>query len=82
MTVLYVGSTTNLRTRLWEHRSKEHPESFTARYNVCRLLYFMGYHSIESARAVERQMKGKTKAWKVSLINSFNPEWLDLTDRV
>jgi putative endonuclease len=82
MTVLYTGFTTDLSTRLWEHRTKQNPDSFTARYDVYKLLYYKGYHSVESAEAVERKIKGKTKAWKVKLINSLNPEWNDLADHV
>jgi putative endonuclease len=82
MTVLYTGYTTNLRTRLWEHRTKRNPKSFSARYQVCKLLYYKGFHSIESAKDVEKKIKGKTKAWKVKLINSMNPEWNDLTDQL
>jgi putative endonuclease len=82
MTVLYTGYTTDLPTRLWEHRTKQNPESFTARYDVCKLLYYKGYHSIESAQAVERMIKRKTRAWKVKLINSVNPDWNDLTNEL
>lgn len=82
MTVLYTGYTTNLPTRLWEHRTKRNPGSFTARYDVCKLVYYKGFHSIESAQAVEDKLKGKNKAWKVRLINSMNPEWNDLTEEV
>jgi putative endonuclease len=82
MTVLYTGHTTDLQTRLWEHRTKQNPDSFTARYEVFKLLYYKGYHSIESAQAVERIIKGKTKAWKVNLINSMNPDWNDLTNEL
>jgi putative endonuclease len=82
MTILYTGYTTDLPTRLWEHRTKQNPESYTARYEVHRLLYYQGYHSVESAQAVEKKIKGKTKAWKVNLINTMNPEWKDLTSEV
>ena len=82
MTVLYTGYTTDLPTRLWEHRTKQNPDSFTARYQVYKLLYYRGYHSIESAQAVEKQIKRKTRAWKEKLINTMNPEWKDITDEV
>jgi putative endonuclease len=82
MTVLYTGYTTNLPRRLQEHRTKRNPKSFTAQYEVHKLLYYNGYHSVESAKAVEKKIKGKTKAWKVNLINSMNPEWKDLTSEV
>jgi putative endonuclease len=82
MTVLYCGSTTALNTRLWEHRTKQNPECFTARYDVYKLVYYKGFNSIESAQAFEMQIKGKSRAWKVRLINSMNPDWKDLTEEV
>jgi putative endonuclease len=80
MTVLYTGYTTALDTRLWEHRTKQNPNCFTARYNIYKLVYYRGFHSIESAQAVERQIKKRNRAWKIKLINSINPQWNDLTD--
>ena len=81
MTVLYTGYTTTLNTRLWEHRTKQNPNSFTARYDIYRLVYYKGFHSIDSAQAVEKEIKGKKKDWKIKLINSMNPEWKDLTEQ-
>jgi putative endonuclease len=82
MTVLYTGYTTELTTRLWEHRTKQNPNCFTARYDVCKLVYYKGFNSIESAEAVEKQIKGKSRVWKINLINSMNPSWNDLTKEV
>jgi putative endonuclease len=79
MTVLYTGYTTALATRLWEHRTHQNPNSFTTRYNIHKLVYYRGYHSVESAQAVERKIKGKGNTWKVRLINSTNPEWKELS---
>ena len=81
-TVLYCGFSTALYARLWEHRTKQNPNCFTAKYNIYRLVYYKGYETIGSAEAVEKQIKGKSRAWKVRLINSFNPEWKDLTEEV
>ena len=78
-TVLYVGVTNNLVTRLWEHRSKSDKSSFTARYNVFELIYYEGFHSIVEAIAREKFIKGKSRKWKEALIQTMNPEWLDLT---
>ena len=80
-TSLYVGFTTDLSTRLWEHRTKQFPDSFTARYNICKLIFYQGFHSVESAEAKEKYIKGKSKAWKIDLINSMNPNWNDLTEQ-
>jgi putative endonuclease len=78
-TVLYVGVTNNLATRLWEHRSQSDQRSFTARYNVCKLIYYEGFNSIVEAIAREKLIKGKSRKWKEALIQQVNPEWIDLT---
>ncbi len=79
-TVLYVGMTTDLRTRLWEHKNKINPSSFTARYNLVKPIYYEGFDSEEEALERERYMKGKSRKWKEELIRGINPEWNDLTD--
>lgn len=79
-TTLYVGSTVELSTRLWEHRIKQNPNSFSARYNLTKLVFYQGFHSVESARAQEKIFKGKSRAWKIALINRHNPRWNDLTN--
>ena len=79
-TVLYVGMTTDLRTRLWEHQKKVNPSSFTARYNVCKPIYYTGFDSEEDALERERFIKGKSRKWKEELIAEMNPDWYDLTE--
>ena len=81
-TTLYAGSTTNLPTRLWEHRSRQNPKSFTARYNVSKLVYFEEFEDISTAVKRERFIKGKNRRWKEDLINKSNPEWRDLTEEI
>ncbi|MBS1556218.1 MAG: GIY-YIG nuclease family protein [Bacteroidetes bacterium] len=78
-TVLYMGMTTDVRTRLWEHREKINPKSFTARYNVSKLIYYEPYQSVEEAVERERYIKGKTRKWKADLVATMNPNWNDLT---
>lgn len=80
-TTLYVGSTVNISTRMWEHQTKRSPNSFTARYKIDKLVYYRGFHSVESARTEEQYIKGKSRDWKLTLINSINPDWNDLTDQ-
>jgi putative endonuclease len=79
-TVLYTGYTTRIAIRMWEHRTQQNPGSFTAHYRVHELVYYKGYHSIETAKEVEKRIKGKSNRWKVALINSMNPTWKDLTE--
>lgn len=75
--VLYVGMTSNLARRVWEHRTRYRP-GFTARYNVDRLVYFEDTGDVTSAIARERELKGWRRARKIALIESQNPAWHDL----
>ena len=77
-TALYVGVTNDLRTRLWEHKSKQSPRSFTARYNVDKLIYYEWFESIVDAIAREKHIKRKTRKWKEDLIRRVNSEWKEL----
>jgi len=77
-TVLYTGSTSNLHVRIYQHKNKEFPNSFTARYNVDKLVYHEYFHFIEEAIEREKQIKSWKRAKKEKLINDFNPEWKDL----
>jgi putative endonuclease len=81
-TVVYVGMTTNLRTRLWEHQQKLNPQSFTARYNVFKPVFYQGFTTEEEAEERERFIKGKNRKWKNDLVHSANPEWMDLTEEI
>lgn len=74
---LYVGITKNLRARLFEHRQTL-PGSFTARYNINRLVYFEQYRYVRNAIAREKELKDWNRARKVALIESENPTWQDL----
>ncbi len=74
---LYIGATSNLVRRVSEHREGI-VDGFTKRYGVHRLVYFERYESIVSAISREKQMKKWRRAWKVGLIQAYNPEWKDL----
>ena len=76
--VLYIGMTSNLEKRLWEHRTKKYPESFTAQYNATRLVYVEFYERFDSAVAREKQLKGWRRSKKIRLIEKDNVEWNDL----
>jgi putative endonuclease len=76
--VLYTGVTSDLRKRLYEHKNKIYMSSFTAKYNVSKLVYFEVFSLIEEAIAREKQIKGGSRKKKIELIESINPEWEDL----
>jgi putative endonuclease len=74
---LYVGVTTDLGQRVWQHKSKAIP-GFTARYGVDRLMWFEPHELWESAIRREKQIKEWKRAWKIQLIEADNPNWVDL----
>ena len=74
---LYVGSTSNLVKRVWEHKNKVIP-SFTAKYNVNSLVYYEIHDSYMEAARREKRFKNWCRQWKLNLIEKINPEWHDL----
>ncbi|MGN8067437.1 GIY-YIG nuclease family protein [Mucilaginibacter sp. 22184] len=78
--VLYIGVTSDIITRIWEHKNKVHPKSFTAKYNCTKLVYYNFYPHIEEAIAAEKILKDRKRESKIDLINKLNPEWKDLYD--
>ena len=75
---LYIGVTTSLSTRLWEHRLKQNKKSFSARYNLYKLVYIEPFETVVEAIKREKYLKGKTRAFKEALIRKTNPDWNDL----
>ncbi len=74
---IYVGVTSDLGKRLWEHRN-DVADSFVSRYEVHRLVYFEVAETMEAAIAREKQLKRWHRDWKLNLIERENPEWNDL----
>jgi putative endonuclease len=74
---LYVGVTNDLVRRIGEHKLKI-AESFTKRHEITRLVYFEAFDGIEQAIHREKRLKKWPRAWKVSLIEKDNPDWIDL----
>jgi putative endonuclease len=75
--VLYVGMTNDLIHGVAQHKQRKIP-GFSKRYNVDRLVYFEHTHDVEAAIAREKQIKGWTREKKAALIESRNPQWVDL----
>lgn len=81
-TVLYIGVTSALRARIWEHKTKFYPKSFTAKYNCDKIVWYECFSGIEEAIEREKQLKGRSRTTKEALINKMNPDWKDLWDEI
>jgi putative endonuclease len=77
--VLYVGVTSNLEGRIYDHKQKTF-KGFTATYNCNKLVYFEEYQWIQDAIAREKQLKAGSRQKKVDLIEAENPLWNDLSE--
>lgn len=76
--VLYTGVTKSLINRLEQHKEQIHKNSFTAKYNINKLIYFEIYSDIRDAIAREKQIKAHSREYKLNLIINFNPGWKNL----
>jgi len=78
-TVLYVGVTSNLQDRIWQHKQKVY-KGFTSKYSCNNLVYYEEYQWIHDAIAREKQLKAGSRQKKIDLIVAKNPSWADLSD--
>jgi putative endonuclease len=78
---LYVGVTSDLTKRAWEHRN-DLADGFTKKYRVHRLVYYEMHADMLSAITREKQLKKWNRSWKLELIEEKNPEWKDLWDEI
>ena len=74
---LYVGVTSNIAKRAWEHREGV-VDGFSKRYALKRLVYAERHETITGAIQREKRMKSWPRAWKINLIRESNPAWKDL----
>ena len=74
---LYVGVTSDLIQRVWQHRN-DLAEGFTKRYGVHRLVWYEQCGTMQTAIAREKAIKEWKRAWKIKLIEEVNPDWRDL----
>ncbi|WP_417596066.1 GIY-YIG nuclease family protein [Parasphingorhabdus sp.] len=74
---LYVGVTSNLIQRLYQHRNKLTP-GYTSKYAVYHLVRFEIFDDMSNAITREKQLKNWHRPWKINLIESENPQWVDL----
>ncbi|MBC6111470.1 GIY-YIG nuclease family protein [Pedobacter fastidiosus] len=81
-TIFYTGVTSELESRIWQHKNNEYPKSFTSKYKCFKLVYFMFFPTIEDAIAEEKRIKGGNRQQKIDLIIRLNPSWKDLYDEL
>jgi len=79
-TVLYTGVTSDLGKRGANHRDKK-GSKFTSKYNITKLVYYEGFNRIQDAIAAEKKIKAGSRAKKIQLIESINPQWEDLYEQ-
>ena len=79
-TTLYTGVTSDLVSRILEHKQKKYPKSFSDKYNLNILVYFESFPSMEEAIEQEKYINGKVRKWKDDLINARNPQWDEIKD--
>lgn len=75
--MLYIGVTSNLVRRVWEHREGLTP-GFTSRYGLKRLVWFQSFEGMLNAIQREKSLKRWPRQWKINLIERENPHWDDL----
>ena len=77
--MLYIGVSNDLERRVYEHKMKLIP-GYTSRFGMTMLVYYEFTGDVQAAIAREKELKGWVRRKKTSLINSFNPEWTDLSE--
>lgn len=75
---LYIGSTSDIEGRIWEHKNKSFKGSFSDTYNLDKLVYYEELDGPLEMVNRERTLKNWHRDWKISLIEKHNPDWLDL----
>ena len=75
-TTLYIGVTSNLIKRIWEHKNK-FVNSFSEKYNLHKLVYYEQFEDMYSAICREMRLKKYKREWKQDLVNEMNPSWKD-----
>ena len=78
---LYVGVTSDLAKRVYEHRNKL-ADGFTRKYNITRLVHYEDTNDVMAAIQREKQIKGWLREKKIALIESMNSDWKDLSEEI
>jgi len=78
-TVIYIGVSSNLKKRVWEHKNGIDKANFTFKHNCHKLVYYEAFADIRYAIAREKQLKNWKRKWKNDLVAKENPGWQDLS---
>lgn len=78
---LYIGVTSNLIKRVYEHKN-DLADGFTKKYHIHELAWYEKHETAENAISREKQIKKWNRAWKLELIEKFNPTWEDLYEAI
>ena len=81
-TTIYVGVTRDLVRRVYEHRHKLDKDSFTAKYDIYKLVYYETMTDVRAAIEREKQIKSWNRARKNKLVENNNPTWEDLYESI
>lgn len=77
----YVGMTSDLKKRIWEHKSKA-ADGFTKKHDIKDLVYFEIFNDPENAIKREKRLKKWNRIWKMRIIEEMNPDWKDLYEEI
>ena len=79
--VMYIGVTNDLKRRLYEHKN-ELVDGFTKKYHIHKLVYYESYSDIKTAILREKRIKGLLRSRKNELVETINPTWIDLSNKL
>ena len=79
-TAIYTGVTRDLLRRVYEHKHHIDPNSYTARYDITKLVYYESTTDVKAAIEREKQIKSWSRKRKNELVESRNPDWTELYD--
>jgi putative endonuclease len=80
--VLYIGVTSDIIKRVFEHKNGVIEDSFTDKYFVKKLVFFEVHNDVEEAILKEKRIKKWNREWKVNLIEKNNPNWEDMYEKI
>ena len=75
---IYIGVTSDLSQRVYDHKERINKKSFTSQYGAVRLVWYEEHTFAPQAIAREKAIKCWPRKWKIDLIEGLNPEWQDL----
>ena len=78
---LYIGVTNNILRRIYEHKN-ELTGGFTKQYKLHKLVYVEEFEQIVEAITREKQLKNWHRQWKINLVESLNPKWIDFSEEM